>query len=240
MKTLLFVAKPEYAPERVQTEHGILWSCSSKTRAGDEALVYVTGTGIRYRWRVISDAERGRTPEMPWPYACRVAYMATFRPAITNQELCQAILQRDWNAPHANMRVKAASIIPTDVVERIIALRPFSLREVDDQLSKDVEASSRLTDEELARRLQTAAKRPERITVVSYGYRRNADVIVAVLRRANGICEKCRKKAPFLRRSDGSPFLEVHHWTPLSGGGEDTVENAAALCPNCHRQTHHG
>jgi 5-methylcytosine-specific restriction protein A len=26
----------------------------------------------------------------------------------------------------------------------------------------------------------------------------------------------------------------------LSEGGGDTVDNAVALCPNCHRECHHG
>jgi 5-methylcytosine-specific restriction protein A len=34
--------------------------------------------------------------------------------------------------------------------------------------------------------------------------------------------------------------LEVHHKTPLSARGEDTVENAIALCANCHRELHYG
>jgi 5-methylcytosine-specific restriction protein A len=34
--------------------------------------------------------------------------------------------------------------------------------------------------------------------------------------------------------------LEVHHKKQLSEGGEDTVENAIALCPNCHREAHYG
>jgi 5-methylcytosine-specific restriction protein A len=78
------------------------------------------------------------------------------------------------------------------------------------------------------------------VQIISIGYRRNADVIVAVLNRANGICERCNKNAPFVRRSDGTPFLEVHHRKPLAEGGEDTTENALALCPNCHREVHHG
>lgn len=44
---------------------------------------------------------------------------------------------------------------------------------------------------------------------------------------------------PF-RRLDGEIFLEVHHIIPLSEGGEDTVANAEALCPNCHREKHFG
>jgi len=34
--------------------------------------------------------------------------------------------------------------------------------------------------------------------------------------------------------------LEVHHKVPLAEGGDDTVENAIALCPNCHRHAHYG
>ncbi|MEE7094460.1 HNH endonuclease, partial [Escherichia coli O10] len=41
-------------------------------------------------------------------------------------------------------------------------------------------------------------------------------------------------------QEDGTPFLEVHHIEWLSKGGEDSVENAIALCPNCHRQAHYG
>ncbi len=60
-----------------------------------------------------------------------------------------------------------------------------------------------------------------------------------VLKRAKGICELCKKQAPF-KKQDEIPYLEVHHWTPLADGGEDTIQNAAALCPNCHREAHFG
>ncbi|WP_256325004.1 HNH endonuclease signature motif containing protein [Nitrosomonas sp. Nm132] len=43
-----------------------------------------------------------------------------------------------------------------------------------------------------------------------------------------------------MRKHDGSPYLEVHHKIPLAFGGEDTVVNAIALCPNCHREAHYG
>lgn len=69
---------------------------------------------------------------------------------------------------------------------------------------------------------------------------RNPDVVAEALYRANGKCGSCGSAAPFNRSSDGSPFLEVHHIKPLARGGEDTVANAVALCPNCHRKEHHG
>jgi len=107
-------------------------------------------------------------------------------------------------------------------------------------LTARIEGSKGLSDAALHEKLDTASRNPERVQVVSVGYRRNPHVITAVLRRANGVCERCRRNAPFIRRSDGSPYLEMHHWIPLSQDGEDTVENAAALCPNCHRELHHG
>ncbi len=61
-----------------------------------------------------------------------------------------------------------------------------------------------------------------------------------MLNRANGICEKCKQKAPFIRKKDNTPYLEVHHKQQLSEGGDDSVENAIAVCPNCHRELHFG
>ncbi|MDP2165535.1 MAG: HNH endonuclease signature motif containing protein [Hydrogenophaga sp.] len=61
-----------------------------------------------------------------------------------------------------------------------------------------------------------------------------------VLRRASGVCEQCNQGAPFFRLTDGTPYLEVHHRVRLSQGGADSVENAIAVCPNCHRSYHYG
>ena len=56
-------------------------------------------------------------------------------------------------------------------------------------------------------------------------------------RRADGTCQLCNLAAPF-RDRNGEPFLEIHHIIPLEEGGTDTIENVAALCPNCHRKMH--
>lgn len=68
---------------------------------------------------------------------------------------------------------------------------------------------------------------------------RRADVRGWVLRAAEGVCEGCRTPAPFVT-DGGRPFLEVHHIRPLMEGGPDSICNAAALCPNCHRRLHLG
>jgi len=90
------------------------------------------------------------------------------------------------------------------------------------------------------KRLLQAAKMPLKIHAVSEVYLRNPDVVAEVLIRANGMCERCTKPAPFLKKKDGEPYLEVHHIHLLADGGEDTVENAMAVCPNCHRHLHYG
>jgi len=89
-------------------------------------------------------------------------------------------------------------------------------------------------------RLANATKKPEQVHATCIVYRRNKDVVAEVLLRANGTCEVCGKAAPFKRRADNSPYLEVHHNVQLAHGGDDTVENALAACPNCHRQAHCG
>lgn len=105
----------------------------------------------------------------------------------------------------------------------------------------DEVAEARLrTQEERQARLARANKKPAPIQVLTSNFRRNPDVVVEVLERANGYCEGCKAPAPFIRKSDNTPYLEVHHTVPLAQGGEDTVANAIALCPNCHRNQHYG
>ena len=60
-----------------------------------------------------------------------------------------------------------------------------------------------------------------------------------ILTIASGRCECCLKSAPFLK-TDGMPYLEVHHLRRLADGGSDTISNTVAVCPNCHRQLHFG
>lgn len=67
---------------------------------------------------------------------------------------------------------------------------------------------------------------------------RDARLRARALDRAKGFCEYCHK--PGFATADGSMFLETHHVVPLGEGGADTEENIAALCPNHHREAHHG
>ena len=84
-------------------------------------------------------------------------------------------------------------------------------RKVKSEFEKAVDAASQLSPSERKEILVTESKTPELIVVTTRVYKRSPCV-----------------------------FLEVHHIKWLSNGGEDSVENALALCPNCHRQAHYG
>lgn len=114
------------------------------------------------------------------------------------------------------------------------------LSEVNTSFQKLVSNSAKNSTTERRARLQKAAAKPIQSIAITTVYSRNPDVVVEVLLRAKGICEACGQAAPFKRKKDGSPYLEVHHRIQLADDGDDTVENAIALCPNCHRRSHYG
>jgi 5-methylcytosine-specific restriction endonuclease McrA len=117
-----------------------------------------------------------------------------------------------------------------------------SPRDIENKYAENTNSNLLNSDSVAARavRLKLAPKIPEKYFETVEKFKRNPDVVDEVLYRARGICSHCNMLAPFNRSLDGSPYLEVHHITPLSQGGEDTVENAIALCPNCHRKVHFG
>jgi len=78
---------------------------------------------------------------------------------------------------------------------------------------------------------------PQKVITNSTGFERSIDVKSWVLETAIGTCESCDQPAPFMTK--GQDYLEVHHVQPLGNGGSDTIQNAVAICPNCHRAFHH-
>ncbi|AUN14345.1 HNH endonuclease [Paraclostridium sordellii] len=94
-----------------------------------------------------------------------------------------------------------------------------------------------LSDSEVKNKAKKAKGKPSSRESKITQYDRDQYVVEYTRRRSNGICELCGKEAPF-KNSKGEPYLEVHHIVWLSKGGDDTIENTAALCPNCHRKMH--
>ncbi|WP_278739575.1 HNH endonuclease [Paenibacillus macerans] len=115
-----------------------------------------------------------------------------------------------------------------------------ALENYHEELNQAVQKSLADGSEERKRRLESRTELiPETYETKTRVFKCNPDVIAEVLVRANGICERCKTPAPF-KRANGTPYLEVHHKTRLADGGEDTVDNAIAVCPNCHRELHFG
>jgi hypothetical protein len=79
---------------------------------------------------------------------------------------------------------------------------------------------------------------PRRVGASTMAFLRDPRVKAFVLKRAGGRCEACDKVAPF-KTLLGMDYLEVHHMRTLAAGGSDRVQNAIALCPNCHRALHY-
>lgn len=109
----------------------------------------------------------------------------------------------------------------------------------EEELKEKAEQEAKgLSDSELFEKAkQQGSTKPKEKASITSTYTRNTYVAEASKRRANGICQLCGKPAPF-NDKNGNPYLESHHIIWLSEGGSDTLENTAALCPNCHRKMH--
>lgn len=87
--------------------------------------------------------------------------------------------------------------------------------------------------------LPSGSLNPEKKEVSTTCYERDPHVVAWIIGNSKGICESCSEPSPF-KKSDGLFYLEVHHLKRLADGGSDTVNNAIAVCPNCHREFHYG
>ncbi len=124
--------------------------------------------------------------------------------------------------------------------EFVEVLKGMAVHEpVVENLEAAIQKSLKSSADDRRKRLAIAPRQPGQVVVLTRAFRRNPDVIAEVLLRADGTCEGCQRPAPF-QRADGTPYLEVHHRRRLADGGDDSVENAVALCPNCHRERHYG
>lgn len=126
----------------------------------------------------------------------------------------------------------AEAVVP-DVTRR-------SSSPIADPFDDEVQQSRRDSSAARQKRLRSAKPKPRMVAKVVYVFERNPDVVAEVLEMAKGVCGICGRRAPFMRARDGTPYLEVHHRIMLSSGGDDTVANAVAACPNCHREEHYG
>ena len=75
-------------------------------------------------------------------------------------------------------------------------------------------------------------------------YKRNRQVAINALRRAQSQCE-FDKRHHLFDKINGGKYLEVHHIIPMCAQDDfevplDRDENVVCLCPSCHREIHFG
>lgn len=100
-----------------------------------------------------------------------------------------------------------------------------------------VQKAETKTLSQLKREAEKKSSKPTATEVQSKTYYRDPIIAAYVKKRANGHCQLCGMKAPFVDQN-GKPFLECHHIDWLSNDGMDSADNCVALCPNCHRKMH--
>jgi 5-methylcytosine-specific restriction enzyme A len=128
-----------------------------------------------------------------------------------------------WMFP---VKLKDQGIIPILTDEQARAIEDAQAR-----------LARRLSLEELLAPAKRAKQQPSRRIAQTSAYIRDAAVAEYVKRLANGQCDLCEKLAPFQNKQNEA-YLECHHVIWLAQGGEDTIGNTVALCPNCHRKMH--
>lgn len=125
--------------------------------------------------------------------------------------------------------------IPADIPHNHWSIVGFDEDELREKTEKEAKG---LSDTELFEKAkQQGELKPKGHITTTSAFVRNAYVAEASKRRANGICQLCGQPAPF-KDKNGKPYLESHHIIWLSEGGSDTLDNTAALCPNCHKKMH--
>lgn len=97
--------------------------------------------------------------------------------------------------------------------------------------------AKRMSNQALMKRAINARKKSSRREGIVTSFDRDPYVMEFAKRSAKGVCQLCEQKAPF-RNKQGDPYLETHHIVWLARGGEDSIENTVALCPNCHKKMH--
>lgn len=102
------------------------------------------------------------------------------------------------------------------------------------------ELFSRVPHQRLLIEARKAQGKPARRDRAISDFVRNPFVVAATLHRAAGRCEMPACERQTFMRPDKTVYLEVHHVKTLAEGGDDSLENVAALCPACHRELHYG
>ncbi|EEB77535.1 HNH endonuclease domain protein [marine gamma proteobacterium HTCC2148] len=126
----------------------------------------------------------------------------------------------------------------------VFPLRPISggqptlpFKKIESAIHNKQKMAHKLSDQELLNRAASKSSAGASRSVETKYYERDPWISEYAKRRAGGKCQLCESDAPFISKA-GEPYLETHHIEWLANGGEDSISNTVALCPNCHRKMH--
>lgn len=215
---------------------------SINVKKGDTVYIYISTPIKAIRWKcevleshknpgTIDDGDYYVPPvelEMPYPEDC-IVLKAVERYDVGHlldyDRLKENGLKSRIPGPYL---LKPSSL--ADYIHRVI-----NTDNVEEILLEEVEA---LSDSELKKiAIMHSQKRVEHKYFEGKHYSRSIYIAEYAKRRAKGRCQLCNNEAPFIDKK-GKPYLESHHIEWLSSGGEDSIRNTVALCPNCHRKMH--
>ena len=201
----------------IQEQNGQVW-CDLNPRAYSEKGRSTT---------TLKPSERGTLAKRAIRMDQAIAY------AFGNQLPIRIIVGEGTQRDISNPKSKTASRMKL----RLLDPEPWSV----EQYNKETGACrlSRGTAPRFVDQFTTPEPRaPHQHEVSGKVWERDRKVRDAALLRAGGKCELCRTLG--FRMTGGRIYLETHHVVPLSEKGADYERNVVALCPNDHREAHHG
>ena len=225
-----------------------LVSITAKT-ATDE--IVGVQSGCRYVGRSARGG-RGTALDLTWHYYCPASLSMLLPKPVPHARKIVLGRKETWArgptfiAKHASRQRIAEAILASvkraadkRKIERLLKGSEIASGRLDLDIEADFEAE---VSKQIKKPLGNVKGNPNPLQreVRSLQYVRDPKVVAYVLRQSKGKCFDCKQEGPFVSRATGLPYLEVHHIEMLKEGGADTVENAIALCPNCHRKRHHG
>lgn len=155
-----------------------------------------------------------------------------FEYRMQNISYVYSVLGRRWVSGLKPAKNVGANVLP--VIEELISQHEGSVSvpqiEFEEQVSKLRREKNLPTPQ--------GNTSPNKQVKESTSFSRDPKVVAWVLKNSGGTCESCNEPAPFTK-PDGDFYLEVHHLRRLADGGSDTITNAVAICPNCHRRLHY-
>ena len=207
------------------------WIVPKVAAIGDEVVINLQGLGLFATANVASEPVPPKDSTLR--YRADLDNVKLIEPPISLSSVKRHIPSLAWARYPRSIKTTAADQA-MQVRSLVSKRRTAGIPDLDD------EALELSNIEELRKvallRAKSSMTPKRRATIVRAS---SSAIKLYALCRAQRHCEGCGNPAPFVR-SNGEPYLEVHHTDRRADQGPDHPEKVIALCPNCHRRTEYG